>query len=138
MELSRLVAHINLNTDEDFEFMQVIGFINDAISAINKETSARFPFIDETDGEEILLQDEYTALPETWIRQIIMPYAAGRIKANDSSQFEYTDWYAQFMSSIQTFIARYEIPEQYRDINAKQRLFEEDWRTNTFSPTRGW
>lgn len=138
MELTRLVAHINSVTDEDFDFMQVIGFINDAVAKINSEAGAKFPFIDETDGLELLEQDEWTALSETWIRQLIVPYAAGRIKENDSSQFEYTDWYAQFEMNLAKFITKYSIPVQYQDTTSREGRYEDDYAGNMFSPMRGW
>ena len=135
MEYQKIIAHINLATDEDFEFKEVLAFINDAVAKINIECGAIFPF---ADTEFDLPIDEYPALNETWIRSLIVPYAAGRIKENDSSQFEYTDWYAQFDLNLQKFKSVYNIPEKYIDPDANGGRYEEDYRVNMFSPTKGW
>lgn len=135
MEYQKIIAHINLATDEDFEFQEVLAFINDAVAKINIECGAIFPF---ADIEFDLPIDEYPALNETWIRSLIVPYAAGRIKENDSSQFEYTDWYAQFDLNLQKFKSNYNIPEKYIDPDAKGGRYEEDYSVNMFSPTKGW
>lgn len=139
MELMRLIGHINLATDEDFEVMEVIGFINDAIAKINTECGAVFPFIDEDlPTEDMYRLEDYDALPDSWIRTLIVPFAAGRIKENDSSQFEYVDWYGQFHASLDKFQDKYEIPLVYVDLNAKTGRYQEDYRQNMLSSLRGW
>lgn len=135
MELRKLVAHANLVSDEDFDFVQVIEFINDAIDKINIECGAKFPTIDsEFDTPE----DEYTAIPDTWQRMLLVPFTAGRIKENDSSQFEYTDWYAQFDLNLDKFKSKYDIPEKYLETNLKTGRYEDNLLNNPYSPTRGW
>ena len=140
MELVRLVNHINLATDEDFDLLDVIAFINDGISAINKQCGSSLPFIDETLPPRMYEVEEYTAIPETWIRQLLVPYAAGRIKQNDSSQFEYYDWYGQFDLNLAEFKSSYEIPEPYNQAEntVKGGHYEDDFMYNPFNPTRGW
>lgn len=137
MEYQKLVAHINLVSDEDFEFREVLGFINDAIAKINIEVGAIFPLIDEAFDLPI---DEYPldAISETWQRQLLVPYAAGRIKENDSSQFEYTDWYGQFDINLQQFKNLVTVPDKYLDPNVGGGMYEGDFSTNIFSPTKGW
>lgn len=138
MEILSLVEHINLATDEDFELLQVLAFCNDAIGKINVEAKAQFPFIDLSLKERNYRTEEYTALPETWIRMLIVPFAAGRIKENDSSQFEYHDWYAQFDMNLLKFIDNYDIPEEYQTPDTKVRFYEEDYTNHIYSPLRGW
>lgn len=135
MELGKLVRHINLASDEDFEFVQVIEFVNDAIDKINIECGANFPTID---SEFDLPDDEYTAFPDKWQRMLLVPFSAGRIKENDSSQFEYTDWYAQFDLNLDQFKSKYDIPEEYLDETLKSGRYEENFLLNIYSPTRGW
>lgn len=137
MEYQRLVAHINLVSDEDFDFKEVLGFINDAIAKINIEVGAVFPLIDEQFDLPI---DEYPidAINETWQRQLFVPYAAGRIKENDSSQFEYTDWYGQFDVNLEKYKNSVTVPEKYLDPNANSGMYEGDFNSNMFSPMRGW
>lgn len=137
MEILPLVAHINLVTDEDFDLKQVIGFCNDAISKINIEANALFPLIDETLKENNYKTEEYADIPDHWIRMLIVPYAAGRIKENDSSQFEYMDWYAQFDLNMKKFLDSYEIPEEFKGAE-KTKFFEEDYSQHIYSPLKGW
>lgn len=138
MEIPALVEHINLATDEDFELLQVLKFCNDAIAKINVEASANFPMIDISLKEKLYKNEEYTALPETWIRMLIVPFAAGRIKENDSSQFEYQDWYAQFDMNLLKFTDNYDIPEEYQVTSNKVRAYESDLSEHIYSPLRGW
>lgn len=139
MEVMRLVGHINLATDEDFELLEVIAFINDGIAEVNTECGALFPFIDEDlPNEDLYNLEEYDALPDTWIRALLVPFAAGRIKENDSSQFEYRDWYGQFANALDKFKDKYEIPEMFLDANAKTGRYEEDYSQNVMSHLRGW
>jgi hypothetical protein len=137
MEYAKLVSHINLVSDEDFEFKEVLAFINDAIAKINVEVGAVFPFIDV---EFDLPVDEYPldAINETWQRMLFVPYAAGRIKENDSSQFEYTDWYTQFDLNLQKFKSGVVIPDKYVDTSLSGGMFEGVWKDNIFSSLKGW
>lgn len=139
MEIMKLHNHINLVTDEDFELMEVIGFINDAIARINVKVGALFPFVDDSLPNVGMYRfEEYDAIPEHWQRMLFVPFAAGRIKENDSSQFEYTDWYNQFEYNLQEFHSKYEVPLIYKDPTTKGTRHEEDMSTSIFSPLRGW
>lgn len=138
MEFPRLMQHINRVTDEDFELGDMLGFINDAIQKINVEAGTIFPEIDETLPEALYAQEEYTAIPDKWIRMLIVPFAAGRIKENDSSQFEYMDWYAQFDQNLDRFKTDYRIPLIYLDPDSPGGRYEDDMINNIFNPMRGW
>jgi hypothetical protein len=138
MEILSLVDHINLATDEDFELMTVLKFCNDAIAKINVEAKAQFPFIDLSLKEKLYKTEEYVAIPETWIRMLIVPFAAGRIKENDSSQFEYQDWYAQFDLNLRRFTDDFDIPEEYQIPDTKVKFYEGDLTGHIYSPLRGW
>lgn len=138
MEVQRIISKINLNTDEDFEILQVIEFINDAIQKINVECGTIFPEIDTTLKEKLYEFEEYTALPDKWINSLLIPFAAGRIKENDSSQFEYSDWYRQFDINLELFKTRYTIPTQYLDTDDNQGRYEEDYSQSIFSHLKGW
>jgi hypothetical protein len=135
MEYGALVKHINLVSDEDFEFTEVLAFINDAIAKINIECGAVFPFIDIEFDQPV---DEYTAISDTWQRMLFVPFSAGRIKENDSSQFEYTDWYGQFDLNLREFESKVVIPDEYLDTTLSGGRFEDDFKDNIFSPMKGW
>lgn len=138
MEILKLINHVNLTTDEDFTLMQVIGFLNDGIAKINIECGANFPFVEDDLPENIYKFEEYTALPDTWIRALLVPYASGRIKENDSSQFEYSDWYGQFEANLLKFKSNYQIPLVYVDLDAIENRAEEDYTLNVFTHLKGW
>lgn len=138
MNILKLVKHINLTTDEDFTFDQVIAFINDGIAKINAECGAIYPFIADLATEVEYTNLAYVDLPETWIRSLLIPFASGRIKENDSSQFEYNDWYGQFENNLMQFKATYEIPVEYVDLDASGNLAVEDYSLNVFTHLKGW
>lgn len=138
MEITRLVKKINLAADEDFELLDVIEFINDAIQKINVECGSKFPEIDTTLPENMYQFEEYTAIPDKWQNQLFIPFAVGRIKENDSSQFEYVDWYAQFDQNLKFFKERYPIPEEYIDEDDSTGRYEMDMSTHYLSHLRGW
>lgn len=138
MEFPTLMKHINRVTDEDMELEDILGFINDAIQKINIECDAIFPEIEEGLNAKVYEQEEYTAFPDKWIRMLIVPFAAGRIKEYDSSQFEYVDWYRQFDLNLIKFKSGYVIPEEYRDPNSAEGRFEDDYSFNPYNPMKGW
>ena len=138
MELQKLFGHINLVSDEDFETMQLIGFVNDAIAKINIEIGTIFPEIDDTLPEQMYAMEEYTAFPDKWIRALLVPFAAGRIKENDSSQFEYVDWYRQFDFNLEKFRTSYQVPPEYMDPDAATGRAQEDFSQNVYNHMRGW
>lgn len=107
MNVSELVTHINELSDEFEDPELVVQFINDAIAKINVECDSIFP--------SLTLTSEEIPLPEKWIRALLVPFGVGRIKQRDSSQFEYTDSYNEFLANLEEFKARYEIPEEFRD-----------------------
>ena len=107
MKPSELIKHVMLLTEEDLQDNEVIGFLNDGIAAINAECEAEFPFLS-------LEADEEPAIPETWQRLLLVVYASARVKQMDSSQFEYSDLYAQFEHSLGKFKTTYKIPEEYK------------------------
>jgi hypothetical protein len=121
MNVSELVTHVNHITDEDFDLTTVMGFLNDGLAAINVECKATFPFLTS--------DNDIPVLPESWQRMLLVPYAAARIKQNDSSQFEYMDLYAQFENALRSFKMNFTIPEEYKETtNApSQQDFTENW-----------
>ena len=109
MILSEFVAHANDISDESESIRTITGFLNDGLAKINAECKANFPFMDYT------AVDTEIPLPETWVRAVLLPFAAGRIKTKDSSQFEYSDLYAEFQNGLSLFRTNYRIPDIYKD-----------------------
>lgn len=112
MILSEFIANANDISDESESAQTVTRFLNDAIAKVNAECKANYPFMD------YLVLDQELPLPETWVRTILLPFAAGRIKTKDSSQFEYSDLYGEFMDGLATFKSSYTIPDIYRDLSS--------------------
>lgn len=112
MNLRELIdGSINL-ADDMLPDDEVTGFVNDAISAINIEVDANFPFLKEMDDEPIF--------PEKWQRMLIIPFVKARIKEKDSSQFEWEIGYEQFFNNLRDFSTKYTIPDEYKDEDAAQ------------------
>jgi hypothetical protein len=113
MEISDLVSNVNLLADEEYDFSEIVVFFNDAISKINIDCEATFPMIDKVSSE-----NEYTAIPDKWQKTLFVPFALGRLKQLDSSQFEYVDAYTEFSNNLAQFRVMYIIPEEYKDESA--------------------
>lgn len=108
MILSELVAHINNVADEQEPLIKVTGYINDAIAQINVKMKAEFPFMNPS-------LDVEPPFPEKYQRTVLVPFAVGRIKQADSSQFEYTDAYIQFSDGLMEMLTSYPVPTAYQE-----------------------
>lgn len=128
--VQEMVAHINLVTDESFSQPQVVSFINDGISQVNVYAESVFPMITDS-------MVEYTAIPEHWQRQLFVSYAAARIKQNDSSQFEYSDWFSQFQANMVEFEAKFTVPDEFKDPSVKVKTYEPNFDNSPWD-WRGW
>lgn len=109
MELNQLINEINELADEQENPSAVVNFINGAIAKINIDCGANFPSMSLEKGT-----DE-PVFPEKWQRSLLIPFAVGRIKQIDSSQFEYSDSYSEFLVNLMEFKAKYTIPDEYKD-----------------------
>ena len=109
MTLSELIEQANAIADEQETSVTVTGFINDAIAKINIRLKANLPYMSAD------LPDEEPIFPEKWQRAVLIPFAVGRIKQKDSSQFEYTDAYNEFMLGLDDMAAQYIVPEILKD-----------------------
>ena len=110
MTLQEMIDLINLSTDENFTNEEVLSFMNQAIAKVNSECQADFPYITQT---QVDADETYEGFEEVWQRMLIVPYASGKIKQNDASQFEYTDFYIMFDNNLSNFKANYDIPDEY-------------------------
>jgi len=94
MNVTNMVAVANAYTDENFKANQALLFVNEAIGTVNAELKCSLPFIEDVNVE-------YTALNETWIRQILIPYICYSIKMNDSSINEANMFYRSYELGLQ-------------------------------------
>ena len=127
MNIGSLTNTVNNLADEDFDANQIVEFVNDAIAKINITCSANFPYMNVLDSSD------YVGFPEKWQRSLFIPFVVGRMKAVDSSQFEYNDNYSEFMSNLMVFNVKYQVPEEYKDANEPES-FAHDFTTNYW----GW
>lgn len=134
MTLSDMVTVANNYTDENFKSTLCLSFVNEAIGTVNAEFDCSLPFITDTEAD-------YTALSETWIRQILIPYICYSIKMNDGSVSEasvFQNSYDRGMERLKNnkFTA---IPDAYQSSNFA-RVFQIDYVTglsqNTDIPVR--
>lgn len=126
MKLIDVINHANDVADESESNMTVTNFVNDAIAKVNAECKANFPFM------SVDLLDADLPIPETYVRVMVVPFVVGRIKTKDSSQFEYSDQYNEFLSGLQTFQSNYPIPEALKDRSGQvQDPVTGEWLTTT-------
>jgi hypothetical protein len=131
VKLSQIIKEANNLSDEQEAPEIVTSFINDAIAQINVHCDANFPFLD-------LTTDSEPAFPETWQRVLLIPFAVGRIKQKDSSQFEFTQAYSEFFSNLDNFKMKYIIPDAYKDTSsASNGSYESDIYTTPPTPWGG-
>jgi len=129
MNVLDTVIAINELSDEQEDNAIVLNFINDALARINIECDANYPSVD--------IEGEFE-LPEKWIRTLIIPFGVGRVKQRDSSQFEYSDAYREFLENLDEFKMKYEIPEEFMDESAHLDGYESDIYKNPALPWQRW
>lgn len=105
-----LVRMANALADEQEPASMVVDFLNDAISRVNIEMKTTFPLMTLEDTES------RAHIPEKWQRTLLVPFAVGRIKQRDSSQFEYSDAYTQFLEALADFKSKYIVPVEYKEL----------------------
>jgi hypothetical protein len=89
MTLTEMVVVANNYADEVFPATTGLGFANEAIARINASLGIKLPFIST-------ISESYTALDETWVRLLIIPYITYSIKYNDGSLGEAQDVLIKF------------------------------------------
>lgn len=112
MNLQDITKAANIYTDESYTDTQVMFFVNEAISKINIELGCSLPlFKDST--------TDYTALSESWITSLFIPYAAYSIKLSDGSLNEANMFLQSFNDHFLNLIEnKYSaIKEEYRQKN---------------------
>lgn len=137
LTLTELAKEINTLADEQESVTMIQGFVNDAIAKINIRLKADFPFLKAP--------SESPVFPEKWQRTLLIPFGVGRVKQYDSSKFEYTDSYSEFLVNLEEMAASYIVPEEYKDLsgqgytdeNGVFRSYTSDIYTNPPTPWGG-
>lgn len=110
MKVSELIKSVNDLADDILPDAEVVNYLNDGIAKINTESGANFPFLD------VITPDQEPVIPEKWQRLLLVPYATAKVKQKDSSQFEYSDLYAQFADNMSEFKSKYTVPISYKEL----------------------
>lgn len=109
MKTVDIIGEANGLSDETETNGTVLSFLNQAMAKINVHMNAGFPYL-------TLNTDDKPVFSEKWQRILLIPFAVGRIKQKDSSQFEYSDAYSEFLASLADFKAKYTVPDIYRSL----------------------
>jgi hypothetical protein len=83
-------------TDETLSNVNALNFANVAISLINNECDLDLPKF-----ENVL--DDYSAIADSWLTNMIGSYLSYGIKMNDASMNEAVEYKTQFLTSLQAF-----------------------------------
>lgn len=109
MLTTQLIQNVNTLSDEQEASANVLEYLNDAMARINIRLKANLPYLTLDEGDEPIF-------PEKWQRTLLVPFAVGRIKQQDSSQFEYSDAYQEFERNLADMAVQYEVPAIYSDV----------------------
>jgi hypothetical protein len=85
MRISEITRIANNYTDEVFTNLVCLDFANEAIAKINVSIGVTLPYFSLISGSSPSESVDYTALPEEWIRTVIVPYVCYSIKLSDGS-----------------------------------------------------
>lgn len=130
MLVTELITSINDMSDEKEPSAIVVAFINDAISKINIECDTIFPLI-------TVSTTDITFIPDKWVYTLIIPFGVGRVKQKDSSEFEFSAAYNEFMGNLLEFRSKYTIPVEYVDTSVAS-VVESDIMTVPGWDYGGW
>ena len=108
METVRIIEVVNMLSDEQEPAANVLEYLNDAIARINIKLKSNLPYLTLDPGDTPIF-------PEKWQRALLIPFGVGRIKQQDSSQFEYSDAYQEFEINLADMAVQYEVPTVYKD-----------------------
>lgn len=100
MNLEKLSKLSDSYTDEALTKNQVLYYANKAVAIINSRLRTELPlFVDNT--------TDYTALTETWLMYLILPYINYSIKMNDSSLAEAGRYESEFWAAFTDFESQF-------------------------------
>lgn len=112
MKLIDLVESANAVTDESLDFDLGVKFINDCISKINIECDTIYPIYSDTD------ENTEMPIPEKWQIALVVPFVSAKIKQIDASKFEFDEFFSEFQINLNSFKAKYNIPDEYKDADS--------------------
>lgn len=113
-----IINKVNVLADDNVDELEVLGFINSAISHINLEIPALFPEIEannRTIDYYVMLKKngvpkrdrQLEAMNAIFINSLIIQYAHYLIKKQDGSQYEWEDSFAKYTKNLRAFQTLY-------------------------------
>jgi hypothetical protein len=92
VNLTEITNAANAFCDENFDRATTIYFANEGIAVINSRLRSNLPAFD--------LSADYTALSDTYLRLLIIPYVSYSIKRNDGSIGEADRFFQNFLFGL--------------------------------------
>ena len=110
MKLSKIMPYSEILTDEVQINSFALSFGNKAIAKINIECGLLLPFMETVD-------DDYTAMPDSWFVELLTTYLSYGIKMNDASLTEAREYRLDFETALARFkdISRNLVAEEFWD-----------------------
>lgn len=130
LTVSDVITKINDLGDDSITETTVLSWINDALAQVGARVRATYP--------ELTVTTETIPIPDKWTRLLVVPFATARMKQQDSSQFEYSDLYAQFLANLDEFASQYTVPDIYKDPDLVEGQTSDIYTTPPFPWGGSW
>ena len=118
MNLSELIDLVYTLADEEGTPDTIAKWLNNGMSLINVELETNLPYFD------LSTSSEDHVIPRKYLETVLVPFAVGRLKQTDASQFEFTEAYAQFREALGAMKTRYVVPEEYKDTDTNHHVID--------------
>lgn len=118
MNLSELIDLVYTLADEEGTPDTITKWLNNGLSLVNVEMETNLPYFD------LATSSEEHVIPRKYLETVLVPFAVGRLKQTDASQFEFTEAYAQFRDALGNMKAKYNIPEEYKDTDVTNHIID--------------
>lgn len=96
MTLTELYKQSEYYTDETMSATFALSYANKALAYINTELNLLLPFFPDA-------LTAYTALSDSWLMRLILPYLNYGIKMNDASMNEAVRYEEEFFAALSSF-----------------------------------
>lgn len=114
MQINAIVRRINNKlAGEQLTYGELIDFLDDIIDLINSDLNTVYPAFSELPTGSV----EYTAFPDKWIRQVLVPGAAWKFYVSDEEGMATAEQYRQdFYDGLFKMLrdTLYDIPAEYQ------------------------
>jgi hypothetical protein len=126
MKLNEITARLNKKlADEMFTYQDIVYLLDHAVDDINDELFSSFPVFSDLETGA----DEYTAFPDKYIRQVVIPGAAYYFYTEDEEGEQVAgQFYVSFKEGIFRMSRDYleQVPEEYQNNEGGYIEIDED------------